>query len=383
MEAEPRQVVFRTDAGQRIGTGHVMRCLSIADRLIAQAAEKNEALQVHFICKAHIGHMAEQIAARGHRCTLLPAEAEWKGEGYLGWLGGPLEQDATLTLNAVLAAGRADLLVVDHYALGAAWQSRMRGANCPIAAIDDLSRSHDCDILIDQNIGHTADFYAGRVPEGIPVLAGAQFAPVRGTFAQLRPASLARRADLDVPRVLLVSLGGADPDDVTSAVLRALRPPLVFDEVHVVLSGIARHLEAVRAEAKRHDNVTLHVDTRDMPALMARADLSIGAAGVTAIERCVLGLPTLMVVVADNQVEAAQRMADLGAVRLLGDTAHITDDSVHEALGVFLHDTPSPLKPMSAAAADLCDGRGLDRIAPALFDIMSSRGRSKPISQKE
>ncbi len=370
-----------------------MRCLSIADRLVAVAAQSNETLQVHFICKAHVGHMADQIAARGHACTLLPVTPEWAGDGYLAWLGGPVDADAKLTCEAIAKAGGADLLVVDHYALDATWQRLIRSAVAHIAVIDDLpKRAHDCDILIDQNIGHTADLYDGRVPEGVPVLAGANFAPVRGAFAELRTASLARRAEVDIPQVLLVSLGGADPDDVTSAVLRALRAPLMFKEVHVVLSGIARHLDAVRSEVAHHDNVTLHIDTRDMPALMAQADLSIGAAGVTAIERCVLGLPTLMVVVADNQIETANRMAGLGAVQLLGNTAQITADSVYDALCAFMSHTPqdgvkgggtSPLRAMSSAAATLCDGQGLDRIAPALLEIMSSdRDAQKTFEQE-
>lgn len=349
-----------------------MRCLSIADRMVAVAAQKNEALQIHFICKAHIGHLCDLIVARGHKCTLLPAVPDWTAEGYLHWLGGPVEQDAALTREAIHASGGASLLVVDHYALDAVWHRQMRQVVGAIAVIDDLpGRIHDCDILIDQNIGHGPALYADRVPAGIPVLAGANFAPVQAAFAHLRAASLERRKSVDVPRVLLVSLGGADPDDVTTAVLRALRPPLGFDAVHVVLSGIARHLAGVRDEVARHDSVTLHVDTRDMPALMAQADLSIGAAGVTAIERCVLGLPTLMVVVADNQIEAADRMADLGAVCLLGNTSDITAQSMHETLCAFVQDTAGSLRAMSNAAAALCDGQGLDRIAPALFDIMS------------
>lgn len=361
-----------------------MRCLSIADRMVEVAAQKNEALQVHFICKAHIGHMGDLIVARGHKCTLLPTVPDWSAEGYLTWLGGPLEQDAAPTAEAITASGGADLLVVDHYALDAVWHRLVRPAVGAIAVIDDLpARIHDCDILIDQNIGHGPALYEGRVPAGIPVLAGANFAPVQAAFAQLRAASLERRKAVDVPRVLLVSMGGADPDDVTTAVLRALRPPLGFDAVHVVLSGIARHLEGVRAEVAHHDNVTLHVDTRNMPALMAQADLSIGAAGVTAIERCVLGLPTLMVVVADNQIEAADRMADLGAVVLLGNTSEITADSVHETLCAFVHDTTGPLRAMSDAAAALCDGQGLDRIVPALFDIMSPvRGATNTFEQE-
>ncbi len=361
-----QRVVFRADAGQRIGTGHVMRCLSIADRLAQMGA------RARFVCKAHDGHMAAQIRARGYGCDLLPVTPDWHAADYLGWLGGPMAEDAEQTAAAIAATGGADMLVVDHYALDASYHRALRQVVPRIAVIDDLhNRPHDCDLLIDQNIGHDAAAYAGLVPDHARFLVGADYAPIRAAFLALRAGSLARRADIAVPKVLLVSLGGSDPDNVTMAALDALRPPLVFDQVHVVLSSVARHLAAVRAVVAGLSHVTLHVDTQKMPELMAQADLSIGAAGVTAIERCVLGLPTLMVVVADNQIEAAHRMAALGAVSVLGNTASITSQTVQTALAAFMDDTTGRLQDMSRCAADLYDGQGLDRIAPALFETMS------------
>jgi UDP-2,4-diacetamido-2,4,6-trideoxy-beta-L-altropyranose hydrolase len=368
-QTPPRHVVFRADAGQRIGTGHVMRFLSIADRLA------QDGVLARFMCKAHDGHMAAQIAARGYACDLLPVVAGWTAPDYLGWLGGSAAQDAALTGAAIRAAGGADLLVVDHYALDAAYHRALRADVSRIAVLDDLhNRPHDCDVLIDQNIGHSAAAYAGLVPVGARLLVGAEYAPINIAFSALRAASLARRAGVTTPKVLLISLGGADPDNVTLAALDAVQG-LGFDHVHVVLSGIARHLNAVRKACATLPSVTLHIDTPHMPQLMAGADLSIGAAGVTALERCVLGLPTLMVVVADNQIEAAQRMANLGAVSLLGNTASITAQTIRTALVASLNDQSGRLQSMSVAAAALCDGQGLDRIAPALLQLISPDNR--------
>lgn len=376
-----RRVVFRADAGQRIGTGHVMRCLSIADGLVQAGAKAGLRVNASFVCKAHQGHMAAQLRRRGYDCDLLPLTSDWRpqaqtAEDYLGWLGGPVDQDAQLTQAAIAASGGADLLIVDHYALDAAYQRQMAGAVPHIAVIEDLpNRLHDCDILIDQNIGHDETTYAGRVPARTTLLVGPRYAPIMPEFVARRQGALNRIQALSRPKVLLICLGGADPDNVTLAALQALRGTLWFDRVEVVLSGIARNLEVVRAELANHPkayaNVTLHVDTTQMPQLMADSDLSIGAAGVTAIERCVLGLPTLMVVVADNQIEVAQRMASLGAVMLLGDTAGVTAEKIHEALAAFMTDQTGRLQNMSQAAANLCDGQGLDRIGPALLKIMS------------
>jgi UDP-2,4-diacetamido-2,4,6-trideoxy-beta-L-altropyranose hydrolase len=264
-----------------------------------------------------------------------------------------------------------DLLIVDHYALDGAFQGLLRGKVGAIAVIEDLpDRVHDCDLLLDQNFGHFPEDYAGRVPAGAQLLVGAEYAPVRTDFARLRGEALSRRGALEHPSCLLISLGGADPDDITSRALEALRPPLAFRRVHVVLSAIARHIERVKAAAADRPEVTVHVDTRRMPELMAEADIAVGAAGVTALERCVLGLPTVMVVLAENQVATAERMDRAGAALSIGDIDAASPERLHESLLEFAAQ-PERMHAMSAAAAALCDGEGLNRIVPALMDLMS------------
>ncbi|MFP4327841.1 MAG: UDP-2,4-diacetamido-2,4,6-trideoxy-beta-L-altropyranose hydrolase [Paracoccaceae bacterium] len=362
--APARTVLFRCDAGQRIGTGHVMRCMTIAERLREAGAT------CRFACKDHDGHMAALLRGKGYPTDLLSRVPGYDGKGYLKWLGGPVEEDAAQIAALIDRIGPVDLLIVDHYALDARFERLLRDKVRAIAVIEDLpDRVHECDLLLDSNYGHVAEDYAGRISAGARLLVGADYAPVRSDFARLRPEALARRAARERPSRLLIALGGADPDDITSRALAALRPPLDFPQVHVVLSAIARHVEKVKDLAADRPEITVHVDTGRMPELMADADIAVGAAGVSALERCVLGLPTVMVVLAENQIDTAERLDRAGAARSLGGIDAASPERLNAALQEFVA-RPERMRAMSATAAMLCDGRGLERIVPALLDLM-------------
>lgn len=132
-------VFIRVDASLELGTGHVMRCLTLAGRLREHGAS------VHFICREHPGHLCDLIEANGYNVLKLPAPQE------NSWLGAPLSVDANQTKEQ-LSNRSVDLLIVDHYAINAEWESRLRDLTKKILVIDDLAnRSHDCDIILDQN----------------------------------------------------------------------------------------------------------------------------------------------------------------------------------------------------------------------------------------
>lgn len=358
----PLRALFRVDSGRRIGAGHVMRCLALAGELRAAGVE------CLFLCRAHEGHLGAAIAAAGHRVALAPVAPELAArDDYAGWLGGDLA-DEIARAGAILAEmGGRPLLVVDHYGLDAAYERALRPRVGGVVVFDDLyDRPRACDILIDQNVGHTPDLFAGLAP-GALLLVGAAHAPLRPDFAAAREAALARRRAGGPARALLVSVGGFDHLDVTSRVLEALDPAAGFglgwiEETHVVLASGAPYLAQARALAERLAGVRLHVDARDMPALLSAADLAIGGSGVSAIERCVLGLPTLIVVMADNQEGSARRLEALGATLTLGHGARLTPAAIAAGLARLGGDARLRHDMMEKAAA-LCDGHGLARIA--------------------
>ena len=188
-------IVFRTDASLAIGTGHVMRCLTLADALRERGARS------HFICRTHDGHLIEHIRAHGHQVSALPATASTSmtsntdnSTAHAHWLGVDWASDALDTLT-VLQGLRTDWLVVDHYALDARWEKKLRHGCQRLLVIDDLAdRPHDCELLLDQNLGRLASDYDRSVPVSCTVLAGPQHALLRPEFADWRYRSLARRA---------------------------------------------------------------------------------------------------------------------------------------------------------------------------------------------
>lgn len=365
-------ILFRVDSGRQIGAGHVMRCLSLANELRAAAVD------CLFLCRGHEGHLAEMIRAAGHRTSVAPVEAGFGGRSdYSGWRGGTVASEIDWATTMIAAEGGVPLLVVDHYGLDAAYEAALRPICRGVVAFDDLyDKPHACDILIDQNIGHTPDFFGNLAP-GAQLLVGARYAPVHPAFASIRDATLARRKMSGRARVLLISVGGFDHMDVTSCALKALDPASGYgldkiEKAHVVLTGGAPHLAHVRFAVEKIPVARLHIDTVEMPALLAASDLAIGGAGVSAIERCVLGLPTLTVVMAENQEGAARRLEEFGAAVTLGHGRQLTPGDIAEAVCSLSADEVK-LQRMIEKAASLCDGQGLARIIAPIVALLRGK----------
>ncbi|WP_111411716.1 UDP-2,4-diacetamido-2,4,6-trideoxy-beta-L-altropyranose hydrolase [Billgrantia lactosivorans] len=359
-------VAFRSDASLDIGSGHVMRCLTLADALHAQGAE------CHFICREHPGHLCDAIEARGcpvHRLPQRDNDPELDASSsrlvHAPWLGTSWEQDAA-SCHGVLKDLAPDWLVVDHYALDSRWEKavseNLPGSAPHLLVIDDLAdRQHTADLLLDQNLGRQVLDYRSLVPGHCRVLAGPRYALLRPEFARWRETSLARRASEPQLQRLLISLGGVDKDNVTGQVLDALKSCVLPQdlEITVVMGATAPWRQSVVAQAKQMPWLTeVVVNVDDMARRMAAADLAIGAAGSTSWERCCLGLPALMLVLADNQREIALQLERRGASATI-----VHEDLVHSlASQLAARAAPPALASMSERAASLVDGRGVTRL---------------------
>ncbi|MWJ27632.1 UDP-2,4-diacetamido-2,4,6-trideoxy-beta-L-altropyranose hydrolase [Halomonas sp. ZH2S] len=363
-------VVFRTDASLQVGSGHVMRCLTLATALREQGAA------CHFLCREHSGHLIDMIEARdftAHRLTMPRqtdcAARESDGQpAHAHWLGTSWQADAE-ACRPVLAHLAPDWLVVDHYALDARWEEAVLPESTRLMVIDDLAdRPHRADLLLDQNLGRDVADYAHWVPANCQVLTGPHFALLRPEFAALRKVSLARRHQHPPFKRLLISLGGVDKDNVTGQVLSALRdcdlPPAL--DIEVVMGATAPWLDEVRHAALTMPwptNVVVNIS--DMAQRMADADLAIGAAGSTSWERCCLGLPTLMIVLAENQRQVASALDNLGAAKLLGPV-----DVIAETLPSLLNKLgSSALFEMSKTAATLVLGSGTEEVLAEMEQV--------------
>lgn len=317
------RILFVADAGPTIGGGHVMRSLTLVRALEARGAE---------------------CAFRGHP----------DGDAILDVFARDLfrvESDAGF-----------DAVVIDHYALSAADHAAIAKGR-PTLVIDDLAdRPLAADLVLDSGMGRRPRDYAGLVPDGCELLLGPNFAPMRPDFVALRELALARRAEGGPVRRILISLGLTDVGGFTLPAVERLRGTAAID---VVVGSAAASVEALEAIAEADESVTLHVDTRDMARLTAEADVAIGGGGSSSWERCVLGLPTLALVLADNQLGAAVALAEAGAIIALD--AHAEFETGFDAAAARLIGEAHLRRRLSAAAATICDGLGAGRVADAFL----------------
>ncbi|WP_226698679.1 UDP-2,4-diacetamido-2,4,6-trideoxy-beta-L-altropyranose hydrolase [Qipengyuania gaetbuli] len=357
------RVLFRTDASLEIGTGHIMRCLTLADGLAGQGSESL------FLCREHPGHLADLIVSRGHKvkCLRRPLEPiEMLGAQvppHAAWLGVPWLKDASESARYI-AEYSPSWVVVDHYGLDHRWQDVAVTKSSKILVIDDLAdRQHSADLLLDQNLGRQKGDYDHLVPSGCCRLIGPDYALLRPQFAASREQTLERREAAQISHIM-ISLGGVDRDNVTMRILDMLARLEIkwLERITVVLGASAPWVEPVQARARRMPVSTqVVVGSSDMSSIMSGADLCIGGAGTTSWERCCLGLPTFIVTLADNQQSAATALQEAGAAISLGRPE--MDDFELRFSGAFRAlVSPDAYRSLARKAAAVCDGEGTSRV---------------------
>lgn len=364
------KVVFRCDASLQIGTGHVMRCLTLANALSLKGHE------CAFICKDNEGNLIEKIRQNGYQVHALVVDKDFNaqiGESayrltHSHWLGSSQELDAT-QCQQVLSHQTVDWLIVDHYALDHKWESMLRAFTKQIMVIDDLAdRTHECDLLLDQNLGTLDVDYIGLVPSHCELLIGTKYALLRPEFAQWRDYSLHRRQLEPQLKTLIINLGGVDKDNVTTQVLKALmRSALPIDcTIRVIMGATAPHIDSVRKVASELSWQTdIIVNAKNMAKLMANADLAIGASGSTTWERCCLGLPSIQLVTADNQDKIANYLqAQKIAFLIHHDGIKSQLIKVIETLAK----TPQHLSEASLRCSIITDGLGTVKVKEILME---------------
>jgi len=347
------KVIFRVDASLRMGTGHVMRCLTLAQVL------KENGADAEFICRKHKGNLIDKIRLSGFNVHELEVFEETEVDNKLAhshWLGATQQQDADDCIE-ILKAEKPNWIIVDHYALDEQWQERLKPYYEKLMVIDDLAdRKHQCDILLDQTFGRQQEDYLAFTTKGCELLLGSQYALLRPEFSKWRPYSIKRRSKSEFKQ-LLINMGGVDVDDFTGQVLDELKTCTLPSDVNItiVMGGSAPHLESVKSKANALPYKTeIKVDVDNMAELMANADMAIGAGGSTAWERCCLGLPTIQIVVADNQIDIAKNLDSINVIQL--------HDSKHQ-LSKGIDNILFSINKMSLASSSIVDGGGASRVA--------------------
>jgi UDP-2,4-diacetamido-2,4,6-trideoxy-beta-L-altropyranose hydrolase len=342
MSVSPR-VLFVADAGRAVGGGHVMRCLTLAGALTRAGADCG------FAVTPEVGRVLDGFAGPEIRRFAAPSD-----------------DPAALCALAAQAARTwgARFAVLDHYGARLGEDAQLRAAAGRLLAIEDLRRKRDCDLLLDSNLGRRASDYPGA-----KALLGPDYAPVRPGFAARRAASLARRGAGGEVLSVLVSLGLTDVGGITGRVVDTIMPLLGRLRLDVVLGAGAQSLAAMQHLADQDPRVSLHVDARDMDALNADADLAFGAGGSSAWERCVLGLPSVTLILADNQRENTLALAAAGASLALEVNGALSARLGEAFQSLIISDKRRAR--MSQAAARLCDGQGGERVAARVLGLIA------------
>jgi UDP-2,4-diacetamido-2,4,6-trideoxy-beta-L-altropyranose hydrolase len=369
------QIVFRTDASLQIGAGHVMRCLSLADEMQKRGAD------CLFICSPLEGNLVSFISQRGHKVIVFPdyligASKNLINTAHAHWLGTNSTVDAECTkeiINTYMGSVPVDWLIVDHYALECNWEIGMRKYVRHIMVIDDLAdRLHECDILLDQNLGRIKQDYFELLPLGTKLLIGPQFSLLRPEFATARSLSLYRRNKYWRLENILITMGGFDKNNVTEQVLNALCECSFSSNLSiiVIMGKNAPWVERVQSVAKKMKNPTnVLVGVGNMAEVMSNSDLVIGAVGSTVWESCCLGLPSIVFELAANQRTSSVGLNKVRAAILL--------EQPHQIIQLLekWHDeqlTSQMLKQLSQAAAAVTDGQGCIRVADHLFEYVNA-----------
>lgn len=336
------RVLFLADAGPEVGGGHVMRCLALSGALMDRGAA----------CAFAAGPAALKVLDAFGR-----AEIDRLPVGDVA--AGDLAQEAARQAQA----WSADTVVVDHYGLEAREEQLLRQAVKRIVAIDDLAdRPHQCDLLIDPSLGRKGEDYAGLIPSGAKVLTGPRHALIRPDFAAARAASLKRRGSPAPPSRLLIAMGLGDFGGITARVVNAIQPLARRMEIEVVLGADAPS----RRQLERAMGLRVVVDARDMAERMTWADIAIGAGGASVWERACLGLPSVLVILAENQRTQAFGMQDRGATLTIDAEASDFERRLTDAFGQ-LRDDPALQARLSQRSSAMCDGTGAPLVAEAVL----------------
>jgi len=353
------RVLVRADASVDIGSGHLMRCLTLADQLRSEGAE------VAFVCRDLPGSMFDLLRVRDYRfAKLAEAEADKISQ----------QSDAVETIEAArqLFPESVDWLVVDHYRLGAEWERLLRPHTNRLMAIDDLAnRPHDCDLLLDQNYYRDMEQrYRGLVPEQCVTLLGPKYVLLRPEFAEARQRLGTRDGSV---RRILIFFGGSDPANQTGKALdaiRRIRKPGI--SVDVVVGAGNPHRHEIESLCHEMQNTQYYCQVSNMAELIGAADIALGAGGATTWERCALGLPALTVVFADNQLQTTLDLEQIGVTEFLGWADKITASDLAQAIERLI-ENPARLKNLSERAREVMrEWQGAEAIISAMKKVSIS-----------
>jgi UDP-2,4-diacetamido-2,4,6-trideoxy-beta-L-altropyranose hydrolase len=351
--------VFRVDASDIIGTGHVMRCLTLA--LFLRSLKHN----CIFICRKHPKNLIPLIKSHGFEVFELPTQDSFKtSDEYASWLGVEAQLDAEKTIDAISHLN-IDWLIIDHYGIDARWHMLAgQATKAKILVLDDLAnRDYYCDILIDQNLHSNTQEYIHKVPSKTKLLMGTKYALLREEFLKNRLKTInTRRSDGPINKIL-IAFGGVDIHDYSSACIRLLSKMRLAPHVRVtvLLGQTAQHIENVKKIIEETSlNMQLIHDSNRVADILIDTDICIGASGSMSWERFCLGVPSIQLTTANNQQRVSAAIQQAKAAKILLNLNELSELQLTN-LGYW--------HIYGKNAAKLVDGEGVKRIFTAITDF--------------
>ena len=348
-------VLFRVDSSLEMGTGHIMRCLTLAEEL------KREGFACYFFCRDFKGSKLALIKERGYELCVLKENKEFKpNDLYEGWLGATSEEDAREVVAALASMKLTpDLVIVDHYGIDSRWEELVKKDNSKLLVIDDLAnRPHSCDLLVDQTLDRDSKDYEAFVPSHCIIMSGSNFSLLRREFSDSVESSKSIRSGSR--NEMLVNMGGTDPKNITEVVLKNLASARLPDDINITVIGISENRiseKVIKEFDKRNISLSFNEYAQGMVDFILEADIAIGAPGATSWERCCLGLPSITIQTADNQKSIAKALDKNGASVFVGSWESIDFDSLTRAVEKLLNDEGF-YSSMVESCYKVCDGKG-------------------------
>lgn len=355
-------IFFRVDASNRIGTGHVVRCLALAGVL------RQRGMDCWFVHRKHHGNLTKMIRGHGFDVKELPAPervmTSIEDGDYAAWLGVDEGEDAEQTIHA-LGDKKPEWLVVDHYGLGVKWEHRVRSYVKHVFVIDDLvNRFHDCDLLLNQNYGNFSDKYCCYLPRNTKTLLGPSYAMLGPEYYITR--KWIKPRDGRIKRVLIF-FGGSDLNNITRCALQALNAP-IFEhlELNVVLGKNNPYMDEIESVIVQRPNARIYHTLPHLADLMIKADLMLSGGGTTIWESCCMGLPNIVVALAENQKSSCDALHASGYINYLGAEDGVDEEDFIVSIEGLLAG-PDKVMAQSRKMYKLVSGDGAKKVAEQLL----------------
>ncbi|MFB4167773.1 UDP-2,4-diacetamido-2,4,6-trideoxy-beta-L-altropyranose hydrolase [Virgibacillus sp. JSM 102003] len=354
------KICFRVDASIEIGTGHVMRCLTLAEFF------KRKGHFCVFISRLREGHLNKLITAKGFEILELQTidrQSEIYSIKHSNWLGVTKNSDIVETKNLITNRNlQFDWIIIDHYGIDRVWEDEIRECIPKIMVVDDLAdREHSCEILLDQNYYRNRNQrYLNLVPDKCTLLLGPRYGLLRDEFIHL--------CDLPKPirdnKAILVFYGGSDPTNETLKALNSIKE-IEKDNliIHVVVGTTNPNRHLIEKECNKY-NYNYHYNIAYMAKLLHEVDVAICAGGSFTWERYCIGVPAITTAIAYNQIELCENVQYLGIDNYIGVSERIKQEDIKNELMSFLKN--DNLYDLGETAKSITDGLGKNRVLEVL-----------------